>query len=279
MAALAPAPRTRAWPLPLLVAALLLAPRAGAAQSTSLPCGRTATTLTSPFIGLVLNGQCIDLSGSVRRLDTTSPMWRAQLDQTFGAARVQLDVLFDADPFISFGATTTNILPGPITYAFLFGTPVVPGNYAAATSTGGVSVTAGNAGNTTVATGAVYPTFISGYGTVGLTATNLGVDLGTTPCIATTTTTCNYGTAANAFAPTFYDNMEALLTYTQNDAASVASWSGRVDLLTQQSVVPEPATLGLLAVGLLTLVGIGSLRPSQRATLGMTRRTRKSELH
>ena len=30
----------------------------------------------------------------------------------------------------------------------------------------------------------LYPTFVSGYGTVGATATNLGVDLGTTSCTA-----------------------------------------------------------------------------------------------
>lgn len=272
MAAHVPAPRAR--PLPLLAAVLLLAPSAGSAQSTTqpLPCGRTATTLTSPFIGLLLNGECINLSASVRRLDTPSPMWTAELDQTFGAARVQLTATFDADPFITFGATTTALVPGPITFAFLFGTPVVPASYNAAASTGGVSVTAGAANNATVANSAIYSTFISGYGTVGLVPTNLGVDLGTTPCVATTsTTTCNYGSAANAFAPTFYDNLEALLTYTQNDVASVASWSGRVDLLSQQNVVPEPATTGMLAAGLLALAGVARLcRPARRRTQGRT---------
>ena len=172
----------------------------------------------------------------------------------------------NADPFITFGATTTALVSGPITFAFLFGTPVVPGFYSAATSTGGVSVTDGAAGNTTVAPSAIFPTYISGYGTLGLAPTNLGVNLGSTPCVATgtpfaVTTTCNQGTTSSTFAPAFYDNLEALLTYTQNDSGSVASWSGAVTIGTATTRVPEPSSLALVGVGtILTLVQLARRR-------------------
>jgi len=160
------------------------------------------------------------------------------------------------------GATTTNLIAGPVTYAFLFGTPIVPGFYNVATSTGGVSVTDGARGNSTVATGGVYPTYISAYGTVGFSPTNLGVDLGTAPCNATgvpftVTTVCNQGSTSNTFAPAFYDNLEALLTYTQTDAFSVASWSGAVTI---DLVTPEPATFGLFAIGLVAIGGFARRR-------------------
>jgi len=176
------------------------------------------------------------------------------------SATAEVRAVLNSDPFISFGATTTNFIPGTTTFAFLFGTPIVPGLYSAATSTGGVSVTDGVAGNTTVATSGIFPTYISGYGTLGLAPTNLGVNLGTAPCVATgtpfaVTTTCNQGTASNTFAPALYDNLEALLTYTQNDTGSVASWSGAVTIGTAPPRVPEPTSLTLIATGaLLTFV-------------------------
>ena len=42
-----------------------------------------------------------------------------------GLASIQLNGLINRDPYINFGATTTNLAPGPITYAFLFSTPIV----------------------------------------------------------------------------------------------------------------------------------------------------------
>jgi len=178
----------------------------------------------------------------------------------FGAAGSgDVNALMNPDPFISFGATTTNLVAGPVTYSFLFGTPIVPGFYNTATSTGGVSVTNGAGGTATVDNSAVYPTYISGYGTLGFAPTNLGVDLGTDPCVAgpgtpfTVTETCNQGTTGSAFAPVFYDNLEVLLTYTQDDLGSVASWSGAVTL--NAAVVPEPASLALLGAGLILVAG------------------------
>jgi hypothetical protein len=172
----------------------------------------------------------------------------------FSVAEIMVTAFYNPDPFISFGATTTNLVPGAVTYSFLFGTPIVPGFYDVATSTGGVSVTNGVSGTTTVDNSGTYPTYISGYGTVGAVPTNLGVDLGTAPCIAgpgtpfTVTTTCNQGTLSNTFAPTFFDNLEALLTYTQDDIGSVASWSGAVTL-NSRPIVPEPTLLGLFGLG------------------------------
>ncbi|MBC8086726.1 MAG: PEP-CTERM sorting domain-containing protein [Phycisphaerae bacterium] len=255
----------------LAVAALVAAPTGAQAQG-GLPtkCGGISTTATAPLAWIIVNDQCTDVSqylnavqqGKIWSLDT--PV----LD-LFGG-RVQLSARYNADPFITFGITTTNLTAGPTTYAFLFGTPVVPGIYSVATSTGGVSVTNGARGSGSVSTSSVHPTYISGYGTVGFFPTNLGVDIGTAPCTATgvpftVTTVCNQGSASNTFGPTFYDNLEALVTYEQNDLASVASWSGAITL-NAATVVPEPSTLALMAGGLALLVGFTARRRRNSST-------------
>jgi hypothetical protein len=220
-----------------------------------------------PFLGACVNEQCWDLTGFVSnpdegkffQIEMREPL-TIRDDAGRDVARIDsLSGLMNTDPFITFGTTTTILVAGPTTFAFLFGTPIVPGFYNQATSTGGVTVTNGLGGTTTVDNSLVYPTYISGYGTVGVVSTNLGVDLGTAPCVAgpgdpfTVTATCNQGTAISTFAPAFYNNLEALLTYTQDDIASVASWSGTVTL-NAVTAVPEPASLLLLGIGGLGLL-------------------------
>jgi hypothetical protein len=244
----------------LLAAALVLLmnPTAASAQDGT-GCQRPSS-LTSPFVFATVNGTCTDLSSMITP-NTGGKGWNLLGSTTLGGNLVDLTGTFNPDPFITFGATTTNSVNGPVTYAFLFGTPIVPGFYNAASSTGGVSVTDPQGAGTTVSPSGVYPTYISGYGTVGLAATNLGVDLGTAPCVATgspATTTCNQGTRSNTFAPTFYDNLEALLTYDQTTIGSVASWSGAVTLT--NTTVPEPATLSLFGTGIALLGGFLSRR-------------------
>jgi hypothetical protein len=247
----------------VLAAAVFLAPVTAFAQGGLPACGSNRAGSTSPFLWAIVNSACTDLSGWLVS-DETHMVWNVDTPTlNLGSASVQLRGRYDGDPFISFGATTTNLSGTTVTFAFLFGTPIVPGFYDTATSTGGVSVTNGARGNTTVGTSSIYPTFISGYGTVGLVPTNLGVDLGTSPCNATgvpftVTTVCNQGTATNSFPLTFYDNLEALLTYTQDDVASVASWSGAVTLST--TATPEPATLGLVGMGLIAIAGMARRR-------------------
>jgi hypothetical protein len=253
----------------LLAAAVAFAPATAVAQGGLPTCtpGVTgkpgiAAGLTSPFIWAFVNNVCTDLSAYIV-VQTPGKIWTLNTPTIdLGAGSVQLTATFNADPFISFGSTTIN-LSGTNTYTFLFGTPITPGLYTNASSTGGVTVTDGLRGNTTVTTSSVHPTYISGYGTVGSTPTNLGVDLGTAPCTASgtplqVTTVCNQGTLTSSFAPTFYDNLEALLTYTQNDDASVVSWSGAVTLTT--SVTPEPATMALFGTGLLLVGGFATRR-------------------
>lgn len=274
--------KTRSFSLvPLLAAALTLLPAGVSAQSalpdlSRLGCPALPSTVTRPFAFAIVNSTCVDVSQYITTLQP-GIFSLATPQLALGAGTVQLTATFKSDPFITFGATTTNILPGPNTYAFLFGTPIVPGFYASATSNGSISVTNGVGGTATVDNSDVYPTYVSGYGTNGAFATNLGVDLGTAPCVAsgapaTVTTSCPQGTASSSFAPTFYDNLEALVTYTQSDIGSVVSVSGGVTIEGAEvggpggTVVPEPASLLLLGTGLSALGGGGLLRRRRRAT-------------
>ena len=245
--------------LRVLVLAAFMVPAVAAAQVGCL----VGDASEGPIAIIQVNDACVDLSG---RIQEAGKFFILDTSLTVGdLATIDLDVTFDPDPSITLGTTTTNLVAGPVTYAFLFGTPIVPGNYNFASSSGGVTVTTIE-GAATVDNSAVYPTYISAYGTVGVVPTNLGVDLGTGPCTADglpvlpDTETCNQGTVSNTFPPTFFNNLEALLTYTQDGLLSVASWSGAVILEDRDQEVPEPATMALLAVSSLALGVVGMAR-------------------
>lgn len=155
--------------------------------------------------------------------------------------------------FINFGATVTSIGAGPTNYTFLFDTPITPGIYSYATSVAELTLTPGVAGEATVNVSAFYPTYVSGYGTLGAVPANLGVDLGNTPCVALGgPVTCQFPLVANTFAPAFYDGLEALLTFQLTGAGAIAAWTGSVTLESNPPAnAPEPATLALLATGMM----------------------------
>jgi hypothetical protein len=244
----------------LVLMAVLLPSVAGA---VTLPC--TDVSGASPIAQVSVSDQCIDVSDNIRTVDGKT--WTLDTTVETSAATIHLQATYNEDPFITFGATTTNLSAGPTTFAFLFGTPIVPGVYTDASSTAGVSVTTPG-GTATVDNSGIFPTYVSGYGTLGLVPTNLGVDLGTGPCTASgagvTTTVCAFGPTSSTFAPTSYDNLEALLTYTQTQEGSVASWSGAVSLDLVLPSVPEPASTGLLALFGLALGVAGFVRQRQR---------------
>lgn len=218
---------------------------------------------TLPLLFVCANDECLDLSGLVSRLPGEKVTFGVDVGVLFEAGQVAINALYNPDPFISFGVTTTNLIEGPIKYSFLFGTSIVAGDYGfAATTNANLSVTNG-VGIATVDNSNDYPTYISGYGTVDLLPTNLGVDLGSGPCTAgpglpsTMTTACPMGSTSNTFAPTFFNNLEALVTYSQLGLASVGSVTGRVTLLEEDpdpgpDPIPEPTHLvfyGLVALG------------------------------
>ncbi len=243
--------------LAALSALVLTVPATASAQITLPACERPAT-LVAPFAFVAVNGQCTDLSALVAPI-VGGNGWSLATTVSFGGSTIDLHALFDLDPSVTFGGTTTNLTGAATTYAFLFGLPIVPDFYSSALSTLHLSATSVT-GTTTVANSATYPTFVSGYGTVGDELTNLGVDLGQAACVASGTAgtaACDLGSASNSFAPTFYDNLEALVTYTQDNAASTATFSGEVTIASADVVTttPEPATLALVGIGLLALSG------------------------
>jgi PEP-CTERM motif. len=251
----------------LLVTAMLL-PLASspAAAQTSFGCALPAH-LSSPFAFVSVNGQCTDLSSFIV---AQTKGWSLNTQAVLAGSTVDLHAIFNPDPSITFGGTTGNPSLTATTYAFIFGTPIVPDMYSLAISSVQFSATSAQ-GTTTVSNSGAQPTYIVGYGSHGNTLTNLGVDAGTADCVASGTaasTTCAAEGRTNTFAPTLYDNLEAFVAYTQDNQLSTATFNGsiRLEQANASTVTPEPSTLALLATGLLVLGGYRARRrPRRRA--------------
>ncbi len=243
-------PCLSAFTIVLLVVALLAAPRSAHAQSVAGNSCGAADTATSLYLAVVMNGECVNLSGQISAGQKPGTA-QAGTGLTIGDQGFAINAFWDADPFITFTFTSTNIGSAPVIYEVLFSTPVVPAlySYAEATLTGSVMTAGGGVVNT-----AGKPTFLTGLGSNGGASTNLGVGIGTGPCVAPTTT-CGNATASNTFAPISFNTLSATLAFTQTGLGSSVTFSGRIDLFESPPLtsVPEPSTYALMAFGLAAL--------------------------
>jgi hypothetical protein len=250
----------------LAVAVALLAPataHAGRATCTSDTAPLGTLAIGTVTVSVCANNQLYTFpTDAAGKAGTFGPV-----HQTLGfnaqgeEAYFTFNGIYNADPFVifSFGS----VLPagfGPVTFDAFFTTPVVGGPYNTATSTVGVTVTsiAGGVGGVTAGT---YPTYISGLAD----ATNLGVDAGSGPCVATAV--CGPFNASNTGAPLPVSpaSLTAHLSYTHTSTgtgATSAGWTGAVDLTA--TAVPEPATFGLLLGGMLLTGIVIARRRSER---------------
>lgn len=249
-----------------LLATVVLLPLAPATASAQLDLGCTRPARsTSPFAFVAVDGHCTDLSAFIV---AQTKGWTLNTRASVGGSVIDLHAIFNPDPSLTFSGTTINPSLTATTYAFLFAMPIVPDMYSLAMASVQLSATSA-AGTTTVTNSATYPTYISGYGSVADALTNLGVDAGSHACVASgvaASTTCAREQKTDAFAPAFYDNLEALLTYTQDNTLSTATFTGTVtlDQVGQVTTTPEPSTLALFGGGLLVLGGCASCRRRPR---------------
>lgn len=235
--------------------AVLLAVPAPAAAQFNIGCAAPAPT--RPFVIVSINGVCTDLSAFIT---PSGKGFTINGTVSILGNTIRLSGFMDPDPSITFGATTTNASAAATTYSFLFGLPIVPDFYTTAISEARFGVTAA-AGTTTIANSATAPVFVTGYGSVNTVLTDLNVGIGTTPCVATGplgTRNCSLGTSTSTFGSRFFNNLEALVTYTQDNLGSTATFNGSVTLTGPNTpppvnAVPEPATVVLMATGLAAL--------------------------
>lgn len=255
----------------LLAVVLLPLAAAQASAQLDLGCARPAQ-LTSPFAFVAVNGRCTDLSAFIV---AQAKGWTLNTRATVSGATIDLRAIFNPDPGITFSGTTVSPSLTATTYAFLFGTPIVPDMYSLAIASIQFSPTS-LSGTTTVANSATYPTYISGYGSQGASLTNLGVDAGTRNCVASgvgASTTCPAEQNTKPFPAAFYDNVEALVTYTQDNPLSTVSFTGSVmlDQAAQVTTTPEPSTLVLFATGGLLVLSCGASRRRRNRLAALVR--------
>src|SRR6476620_3292049 len=103
----------------ILAAAVMFAPVMAGAQGGLPTCGTTPTG--SPFAWAFANNACRDFSSYIVA-NPDGKSWTLNTPRLeVGRSLVQLTGVLNSDPFITFGATTTNLIGGPITFSFLFG--------------------------------------------------------------------------------------------------------------------------------------------------------------
>jgi hypothetical protein len=248
----------------LFVSALLFPLAASPASAqVDLGCARPPRA-PLPFAFVAVNGQCTDLSAFIV---AQTKGWSLNTRATIAGATIDLSALFNPDPGISFSATTFNPSQGATSYSFFFGTAIVPDMYAQAIASVQFSVTSPS-GTTTVANTEDIP-YIAAYGSAGETFTKLGVDAGTNDCVATGTaasTSCAAEQSTRSFTPTFFDNLEAVVTYSQDNLLSTATFNGSItlDQANAVTVTPEPSTFVLFTTGLVVLAGCAARQRRSR---------------
>lgn len=260
-------PRLRWLPLLPAAGALLLAgaPAAARAQSPS-PCvvsprpdaaAPDAIALPTPYQAYVqVGGTCRSMSGGITG---TGKVRTLTFSEVIDGSQISVQAVFDADPFVNFVVGVVNGSGVTQSYAFSFTTPVIGGPYNLATSSGGVTVTLGGGSSSQASLHPAFSNYIRGF--VNGLSTNLGVDIGTAQCTTVGSTTCTQPAGAATFGPLTPADLTGQLAFQLTGDQSVAGWTGRVEIAA--SVVPEPATVTLLAAG---VVLTGALAARRRTT-------------
>jgi hypothetical protein len=230
----------------------------------SVKCGTACTAIVS------FEGVTFDLSRFVSVSETTGlgTLGTQTLTNQVTGSTAQVSATFNPDPSIIFGIAYTNNTTIPQAFTAVFTTPIaLTGSIDAASSlsaysfTDGFKVDGSGAAGVTLTPGPAQTKTLVGNDLIATGApTNKGVSIGdarsggVAPCGAFVgpSSSCDAFAATNTFSGGPFVAMVANVGFTLTAKDSVG-FTGSLEQ--HQHVVPEPATVLLMATGLLGLAG------------------------
>jgi hypothetical protein len=226
--------------------------------TAGVPAG--AATVSDPFVRVLVDGQEVSASLTVRPVDPDAKVsrfeGRSAIDDVFS---LDFSGTFDTDPFISWSFTLNHSFnDAPIGITITFGIPTVGGPYnevrnffsGQLTDTRGGGVSATGLQNRVYLDGVLVPGSAIGEDCIySNTAAN-----SVSPCPPAPAT--QYGEKVTAVPSALYTSMWTETAFTLS-GRDIATFTGTTTLGVAE--VPEPATLVLVVAGLALLAGMRRL--------------------
>lgn len=216
--------------------------------------------LPTPSVGVTVNGLTVSTSGLVRSFDPETNQTRLVGDISTNDWALHIDTTTETDPFALYAIGASNFTAGPLSFAFIFTTPVALGPYNHVSNSFNGSMT-DLRGDGVAITNVDQQALLNGSNVAP-------VELGVFTCLggpglAGQSYNCpiaggGFGPISTSVPNALYSTLSASLAFTLS-ANDAASFNGVVIL--DSASTPEPASMGLALAGVaLIFAGIAKRR-------------------